>query len=127
MVQEKGSRERCSSWTVLHAQSTSALSFGFPLSQGNAETLDGGGGKTKHRLISYFLGNTSVKNYRNRIVYVKIICSKSKVGRFLRHSVHYCSIHKFFLSFKRFYPLCLYLSAFLFLLFFSVHFCLSGE
>jgi len=40
MVQEKGSRERCSSWTVLHAQSTSALSSGFPLAQGNAEALD---------------------------------------------------------------------------------------
>jgi len=36
MVQEKGSRERCSIWTVLHAQCTSALSSGFPLSQGNA-------------------------------------------------------------------------------------------
>ena len=39
-VQEKGSRERCMSWTVLHAQWTSALSFGFPISQGNAEALD---------------------------------------------------------------------------------------
>jgi len=40
MVQEKGSQERCSSWTVLHAQCTSALSSGFPLLQGNAEALD---------------------------------------------------------------------------------------
>jgi len=40
MVQEKGSRERCSSWTVLRSQSTSALTSGFPLSQGNAEALD---------------------------------------------------------------------------------------
>jgi len=40
MVQEKGSQELCSSWTVLHAQSTSALSSGFPLSQNNAEALD---------------------------------------------------------------------------------------
>jgi len=40
MVQEKGSRERCSSWTVLHEQSTSALSSEFPLWQGNAEALD---------------------------------------------------------------------------------------
>jgi len=40
VVQEKGSRERCSSWTVLHAQSTSALFSVFPLSQGNAEALD---------------------------------------------------------------------------------------
>jgi len=39
MVQEKGSRQRCSSWTVLHAQSISVLSSGFPLSQGNAEAL----------------------------------------------------------------------------------------
>jgi len=40
MVQEKGSRERCSSWTVLHAQCISVLSSGFPLSQDNAEALD---------------------------------------------------------------------------------------
>jgi len=40
MVQEKGSREHCSSSTVLHAQSTSALSSGLPLSQGNAEALN---------------------------------------------------------------------------------------
>jgi len=40
MVQEKESRELCSNWTVLHAQSTSALPSGFPLSQGNAEILD---------------------------------------------------------------------------------------
>jgi len=40
MVQEKGSRERCRSWTVLHAQCGSALSSGFPISQGNAEVLE---------------------------------------------------------------------------------------
>jgi len=40
MVQEKGSQERCNSWTVLHAQSTSAVTSGFPVSQGNAEALD---------------------------------------------------------------------------------------
>jgi len=40
IVHEKGSRERCSSWTVLHAQSTSVLSSGFPLSQGNVEAPD---------------------------------------------------------------------------------------
>ena len=39
MFQEKGGRECRSSWTVLHSQSTSALSSGFPLSQGNAEAL----------------------------------------------------------------------------------------
>jgi len=37
---------------------------GFPVSQGSAEP---------HRLISCFLSNTSAKNCRNRIVYVKII------------------------------------------------------
>ena len=31
MVQEKGSRQFCSSWTVLHAQCTSALPSGFPI------------------------------------------------------------------------------------------------
>jgi len=40
LVQEKGSREHCRSWTVLHAQCTSALSSGFPLSLVNAEVLD---------------------------------------------------------------------------------------
>jgi len=42
MIQEKGSQKRCSSWTVLHAQCTSALSSGFPLMQGrpNAQALD---------------------------------------------------------------------------------------
>jgi len=45
MVQEKGSRQRCRSWTVLHVQSTSALSSGFPLSQGNANALERWGGK----------------------------------------------------------------------------------
>jgi len=49
---------------------------GFPVSQGSAEALDRWGEKTKHRLISYFLSNTSAKNYRNRIVYVKIIASR---------------------------------------------------
>ena len=34
-----------------------------------------------HHLISYFLSNTSAKNYRDRIGYVKTM------GRFLRHSV----------------------------------------
>ena len=72
MVQEKGSRDRCSSWTVLHAQCTSALSFGFPISQRNAEALDRWGRK-KYHLISYFLRNTAAKNYRNRSMYVKLI------------------------------------------------------
>jgi len=41
MALEEGNRERCSSWTVLHAQNTTrVLSSGFPLSQGNAEALD---------------------------------------------------------------------------------------
>ena len=76
MVQEKGSRERRSSWTVLHAQCTSVLCSGFPLSQGNTEAVDRWGRQRKYRLISYFLSNTSAKNYRNRIMYVKIIASK---------------------------------------------------
>jgi len=41
-----------------------------------AEALDRWDGKTKHHLISYFLSNTSAKNYHNRIVYVKIIASQ---------------------------------------------------
>jgi len=86
MVQEKGSRERCSSWTALYTQCTSALSLGFLLSQGIAETLNRWGGKTKHRLISYFPSNTSAQNCHNRIVYVKSIASQS--WTFLRHSVH---------------------------------------
>jgi len=76
LVQEKRSRERCRSWTVLHAQCTSGLSSGFPVSQGNAEALDRWGGIAKHRLISLFVSNTSAKNCHNRIVYVKIIASQ---------------------------------------------------
>jgi len=90
MVQEKGSQERSSSWTVLHAQCTSALSSWFPLSPSNAEALDRWGGKTKHRLILCFLGNTSAKNYRKFVIGCCSLCqdySKSKAGRFLRHSI----------------------------------------
>jgi len=58
-----------------HNAPASALSSGFSISQGNAEALDRRGGKAKHQLISYVLGNTSAKNYRNRIVYVNIIAS----------------------------------------------------
>jgi len=76
MVQEKGTRYRCSSWTVLHAQCTSALSSGFLISQGNAEALERWGRKTKHHLIAHFLSNTSAKNYLNLIMYAKIIASR---------------------------------------------------
>jgi len=80
MVRDKRSPERCRSWTVLHAQCTSALPFGFPISQGNAEALDRWDGKIKHRLISRKvfrrLINTSAENYRNRFVCVKIIASQ---------------------------------------------------
>jgi len=50
MVQDKRSRESYRSWTVLHTQSISALSCGFPILQGNAEALDRWGGNTKYRL-----------------------------------------------------------------------------
>jgi len=98
MVQDKRSWECCRSWTVLHAQCTSALSSGFPISQGTAEALDRWRGKTKHHLISYFLSKVEwvqvlhptqhkifwrhspsqslAKNYRNRIVYMKTIASQ---------------------------------------------------
>jgi len=72
---------------VLCTQCTSALSSGILISQCNAEALDRSGGKTKHRLISYSLSNTSAKNYHN----TDHVCqdySKSKVGRFLRHGVY---------------------------------------
>ena len=78
IVQEKGSRERCRSWTVLYAQCTSALSSGFPIFQRNAEALERWGGKTKHRLICFFLGNMYAKNYRSHNVCVKIIASQSE-------------------------------------------------
>ena len=61
---------------MLHAKCTSVVSSGLPILQGNAEAIDSRGGKAKHRLISYFLSNDSAKNYRNRIVHVKIIASK---------------------------------------------------
>jgi len=87
MVQDKRSRERCRSWTVLHAQSTSALSCGFPTLQGNAEALDRWGGNTKHRLISYVLSNTSAKN-NVAIGWSVWLLYQVKGGTFLRHSVH---------------------------------------
>jgi len=40
IVQDKGSRQRCNNWTVLHAQCLSALSSWIPLSQGNDEALN---------------------------------------------------------------------------------------
>jgi len=36
----------------------------------------------KYVLSAHFLGSICAKNYRNRATYVKIIASKSKVGRF---------------------------------------------
>ena len=76
-VGEKGSRERCSSSTVLHAESSSALSSGFRLSQGNAEALDNTYVRQENKASSsYFLSKASAKNCHNRIVYVKIIASQ---------------------------------------------------
>jgi len=69
MIQEKGSRERHSSWTVLHAQCTSALSSGFPLLEGNAEA-------GKQSIVLFLTSNTSAKNYRNQVVCVKTIASQ---------------------------------------------------
>ena len=63
---------------LLRAQCTSALSSGFPISQGNAVALERWGGKTKRRLISYFLSNISAKNYRNRNVCVTTIASQMR-------------------------------------------------
>jgi len=88
MVQEKGSRECCRSWTLLHAQCTSALCSGFPISQGNAEALKKWGGKTKHRMISYFLSNTYAKNYRRLIGLCMSRREQVKGGTFLRHDVY---------------------------------------
>jgi len=59
--------------------------------QGNAEALDRWGGKTKHRMISYFISNTSAKWYRNRIVYVKII-AQVEGGTFFETR---CNIQKY--------------------------------
>jgi len=53
MAEEKQSRERCRSWTVLPAQCTIALSSGFPVSQGNAQALDRWGGKRKTTNVKY--------------------------------------------------------------------------
>jgi len=49
--------------------------------QGNGEAVDRWRGKTKHRLISYFLIIISAKNYHNRIMYVKMTASQ-EVARF---------------------------------------------
>ena len=45
--------------TVLHAQCTSALYSGFPISQGNAEALDRCSGETEHHMI-FLLSTFSV-------------------------------------------------------------------
>jgi len=49
----------------------------FAFLQASAEPLDRWCRKTNHRLISYFLSNTSAKNYRNRITYDNIITSQT--------------------------------------------------
>jgi len=59
---------------------------GFPVSPGSAEALVRCGGKIKHILIAYFLGNSYAKNCRNRTVYVKIIAS-CKGGTFFWDTV----------------------------------------
>jgi len=82
MFQDKGGRDRCSSWTVLHTQSTSALSSGFPLSHGNAEALEVGNKASSDFLLSQ-------KSSRSDRVCQDY--SKSKVGRFLRHSIDFSS------------------------------------
>jgi len=59
--------------------------FWFPVSPGSAEALVSWGGKIKHILIAYFLGNIFAKNCRNRTVYVQIIASQN--GTFLRQCI----------------------------------------
>jgi len=92
MVQEKRNWEHCSSWTVLHAQCTSALSSEFPLLQGNA-ALERWHEKTKHHLISYFLSNTSAKKYHNRIMCVNIIVSQRWGVFFETQCTAVCSVN----------------------------------
>jgi len=61
----------------------------FPVSPGSAEALVRWGGKIKYILIVYFLGNICAK----KLLQSNSVCkdySKSKVGRFLRHSVLQC-------------------------------------
>ena len=73
---------------------------GFHVSPGSAEAPVKWGGKTKHVLIAYFLGNICAKNCRNRTVYVK---SKSKVGvvgRFFSDTAYMMK------STPSYYPLC---------------------
>jgi len=70
---------------VAHTMHQCAVSR-FPISQGNAEALDRWGGKTKHHMILYFLSNIPAKNYRNRIVYAKIIATR-RWDVFWRHRV----------------------------------------
>jgi len=59
---------------------------GFPVSPGSAEALVKWGGKIRHVLIAYFLGNIFAKNCCNRTVYLKIIAIQ-RWDVFLRHSV----------------------------------------
>ena len=71
---------------MLHAQCTSVLSSGFLISQGMWKHWIGEMGKQRFPLISCFLSNTFAKNYRNRIVYVKITASQ-RWDVFKTHSV----------------------------------------
>jgi len=59
---------------------------GFPVAPGSAEAIVRWGVKIKYILIAYFLSNTFATN----CLQLNRVCkdySKSKVGRFLRHSV----------------------------------------
>jgi len=58
----------------------------FPVLPGSAEAQVIWGGTVKCLLIAYFIGNISAKKYQNAF-HVCQSYSKSKVGRFLRHTV----------------------------------------
>jgi len=49
----------------------------FRVCPGGTEALFKWGGKIKHLLIAYFLGNISAKNYQNWFTYVKVIATRT--------------------------------------------------
>jgi len=71
---------------VIQHLSEMMLFLNYCIISGSAEALVGCGGKLKHLLIVYFLGNTCAKHYENSTVLSRVT-AKNVGDVFLRHSV----------------------------------------
>jgi len=65
-------------WLEFNVRFQHKYGYLYQRRQRNAEALYRWSEETMHHLISYFLSNTSAKNYPNQIVYVKIIASQRR-------------------------------------------------